>query len=107
MVGNYGNDRLYGGSGYDRLYGSTGDDTLSGGSGNDVLNGGAGKDYMDGGSGADILSYSGSTSAVTVNLGAKTASSCHATGDKFVNLKHLFGSDHDDRLTADALITLS
>lgn len=101
VVGNYGNDTLHGGSGNDRLYGNTGDDKLYGEAGNDVLVGGAGKDYLDGGTGADILSYSGSTSAVRVDLGANTATGGHATGDKFVNLEHLFGSDHDDRLTGD------
>ena len=101
VVGNYGNDTLHGGSGNDRLYGNTGDDKLYGEAGNDVLVGGAGKDYLDGGTGADILSYSGSTSAVHVDLGAKTATGGHATGDKFVNLEHLFGSDHNDRLTGD------
>ena len=55
MVGNYGNDRLYGGSGNDRLYGSTGDDKLYSGSGNDILVGGAGKDILIGAGGADRL----------------------------------------------------
>jgi serralysin len=37
MIGDAGNDRLYGGTGGQRLYGGSGNDTLSGGPGKDVV----------------------------------------------------------------------
>lgn len=61
IVGDDGNDTLYGGWGKDSLSGGAGDDTLWGGYGNDTI---------DGGSGTNTLSYAdfGTTTTFTSNL---------------------------------------
>ena len=53
MIGNSGDNRLYGRDGIDRLEGGAGNDTLYGENGDDTLIGGAGQDWCYGGSGAD------------------------------------------------------
>lgn len=55
LYGTDGPQRLYGGSGNDKLVGGRGDDYLSGGSDDDYLDGGQHADYLDGGSGNDFL----------------------------------------------------
>jgi Ca2+-binding RTX toxin-like protein len=104
LYGNEGDDSLEGGDDDDWLFGGTGSDTLNGGNGRDVLNGGAGADVLDGGlSILDVASYAGSDAAVTVDLGAGTASGGDAAGDTIVNVENLVGSDHADHLTGDDL----
>jgi hypothetical protein len=53
MIGDAGDDRLFGGDGSDALFGGAGDDSLIGGAGNDRLFAGAGDDTLNGGSGND------------------------------------------------------
>jgi len=55
LDGGDGADILYGGTGNDILLGGDGDDTLNGDDGNDILSGGAGSDTLNGGAGNDIL----------------------------------------------------
>lgn len=55
IYGSFGNEGLFGGSGNDSLVGDKGDDTLHGGVGNDSLIGDAGADELFGGNGNDIL----------------------------------------------------
>ena len=57
LLGQAGNDRLYGGpgGGDDTLYGGPGDDALYGGRGDDLLTGEAGADTLYGGAGNDAL----------------------------------------------------
>jgi trimeric autotransporter adhesin len=83
MVGNGGNDQLYG---------QDGDDTLDGGSGADWLNGGAG---------VNTATYVGSTAAVSIDLQLHTASGGDATGDTLVNIQNLTGSAFNDMLIGD------
>lgn len=64
LSGNANTNILSGNDGNDRLFGREGDDTLIGGKGNDGL---------DGGPGSDTVSYFNDPAAVTVNLGAGTA----------------------------------
>jgi Ca2+-binding RTX toxin-like protein len=97
-----GNDVISGLASDDFLDGGTGDDTLSGGDGDDILTGGPGADALDGGNGDDTASYSGSSTAVTVDLGAGTGSSGDAAGDTLANVENLVGSNGDDVLTGDA-----
>ncbi|MGF6232035.1 Ca2+-binding RTX toxin-like protein [Inquilinus ginsengisoli] len=89
------------GSGFaDQLYGGAGDDLLSGGGGDDVLWGGPGADYfLDT---TALISYQGSSAAVTVDLtfGPGSAYGGDAEGDRFqfgaaVNIQ---GSSHNDIL---------
>lgn len=56
LLGDGGNDLLYGSLGADTLNGGDGDDVIVGGFGNDILNGNAGADYLAGGEGADTYS---------------------------------------------------
>ena len=80
---------LEGGAGNDMLYGQAGDDTLIGG---------AGADTLFGSDGIDTLSYRGSTGAVTIDLGARTASGGDAQGDTFTGIENVWGSLAGDTL---------
>ena len=55
MLGDQGDDRLFGGDGRDQLFGGAGNDVLQGDAGADLLDGGAGDDQLDGGAGRDDL----------------------------------------------------
>lgn len=55
VLGDTGNDSLFGGDGTERLFGGAGDDSLTGGDGADRLVGDAGNDRLTGGEGADRL----------------------------------------------------
>jgi Ca2+-binding RTX toxin-like protein len=99
LAGNSGNNLIDGHSGNDKLNGGAGNDTLSGGDGNDLVIGGAGADALNGGAGVDVASYAGSTTGVTANLAAGTASGGHAVGDTFTSIENLVGSAHADILT--------
>ncbi len=95
-----GNDTLTGTLVADDLRGGLGDDILNGGAGNDVLNGGAGKDKLDGGDGLDVASYESST-AVTIDLLAKTIAGGEAVGDTFTSIEGAIGGTGIDKLTGD------
>ncbi len=122
LYGNGGNDLIYGGDGsFDFIFGDGGNDTIFGeggqnyivgGSGDDSLVGGTSYDYIESGTGADILEggdsgptglrYVNSSSGVTVDLGAGTASGGDAAGDSFSNFTDIYGSDGSgDSLTGD------
>ena len=79
-----------------------GNDTVTGSAGDDVILGGAGADTLNGGAGIDTLSYSGSTVAVMINLGANTAAGGDATGDIISNFENIVGSSAADNLTGNA-----
>jgi Ca2+-binding RTX toxin-like protein len=96
------NDVLKGYDGNDIVRGGAGADALDGGNGNDILIGGAGADTLNGGSGTDTASYSSSGVAVTVNLGAGTATDGDAAGDVLTSIENLTGSAFDDTLTGNA-----
>jgi serralysin len=89
---------VVGGAGNDALNGSAGVDILSGGDGSDVLIGGQGGDSIDGGAGIDTASYAGAAGAVSVDLGAGTASD----GDQLDEIENLLGSNFGDTLTGNA-----
>ena len=84
----------------DHLYGGAGDDLLSGGGGDDVLWGGPGADYfLDA---TAVISYQGSSAAVTVDLrvGDGSGSGGDAEGDRFMFGAdvNILGSSHNDIL---------
>lgn len=80
-----------------------GDDIINGGAQGGVYEGGAGGDIITGGSGsADIVDYRRSDAAVSVDLGAGTASGGHAQGDVLSGIERLLGSIYDDALTGTA-----
>ena len=100
-------DQLTGDDARNTLIGRDGDDTLNGGANNDVLRGEAGADIIDGGSGNDLLDYINSDAAVSISLAAGSASGGHATGDTFVQIESVRGSQFDDQLIGnDAANTL-
>jgi Ca2+-binding RTX toxin-like protein len=98
---------------YGGLDGGGGDDTLTGGSGNDTIGniynaetgddtiaGGLGDDSLDGDVGEDTVDYSGSATAVTVNLTGGVA-----TGegtDTLAGFEDIIGSAQGDTLTGEA-----
>ncbi|WP_244649761.1 VCBS domain-containing protein [Pseudovibrio japonicus] len=97
-------DVLIGDDNANNLYGVDGNDHLEGGAGADVLNGhGSGADYLDGGSGEDTVRYYWSEAGVTVNLEDQTQNSGDASGDTYVSIEHISGSDtYADKLIGDA-----
>jgi Ca2+-binding RTX toxin-like protein len=108
LLGSANNDTLTGNANANTLMGDLGNDSLIGGLGNDTLVGGAGADILIGGTstidaagGNDWASYAGSA-AVTVDLGAGTASGGDAAGDTFYYINNLLGSANNDTLTGNA-----
>jgi hypothetical protein len=80
----------------DTINGLGGNDTLFGYSGNDVLDGGTGADVINGGNGFDSVSYTSSTSAVTVQLDFNRGG-----GDTLFSIENVDGSNFDDTLIGD------
>ena len=96
-------DILAGDANLNTLDGLGGNDFIFGLGGNDTLTGGPGDDFIDGGDGAlDTVDYSSSTSGVTVDLAAGTASDGFGGTDTLVGIEAVVGSDFDDTLTGDA-----
>ena len=94
VFGGDGDDTLVGGSGQDDLFGEGDDDVIGGGLGDDILDG-DGED-VDG----DTVDYSGSASAVTVNLLSGLASGQGV--DSLAGFENVIGSPQGDTLTGDA-----
>lgn len=84
--------------------GFAGSDNITAGPGSDVLEGGSGGDTIDGGANGsvgDTAYYFYSPAAVTIDLGAGTASGGDAEGDQLSNIENLVGSGLGDTLTGD------
>jgi Ca2+-binding RTX toxin-like protein len=101
LTGNSGNNVLTGNGGNDLLVGHDGDDVLIGGNGNDRLTGGNGADSMDGGAGIDRADYSDATAGVTADLRVAANNTRSATGDTYISIEDLSGSDFNDNLRGD------
>lgn len=101
IYGQNGDDSLIGLTGNDLLDGSAGADSLDGGDGDDTIEGGAGADLILGGNGSDAASYVNSGSAVSVDLGAQTATGGDAAGDTLIGIEDLIGSRFADSLKGD------
>lgn len=71
---------------------------VSGGAGNDRFVSGAAADSFDGGAGFDTVDYSGSASAVTVNL----RTGAGGAGDTLTSVEAVVGSGFDDTLIGSA-----
>ena len=65
---------------------------MLGGDGDDIVVGSSGADVLSGGGGRDVLVYALSDAAVTVNLGASTASGGDAQGDTISGFELISGS---------------
>ncbi|MFG6429183.1 VCBS domain-containing protein [Roseateles sp. LYH14W] len=94
-------ENLTGGAGGDTLVGDSGANRLDGGLGNDSITGGAGNDTLIGGGGIDTAIYSASSSAVTVNLLAGTASDGLGGSDTLSGFENVQGGSGNDSLTGD------
>ncbi len=92
---------IYAEAGDDVVYGYGGNDELYGEGGNDTLNGGEGADVLDGGSGFDIAGYDDAAAGVTVNLASTRRNTGEATGDEYISIEGLSGSQHNDSLFGD------
>jgi Ca2+-binding RTX toxin-like protein len=92
LNGGNGNDVLTGGAGNDVLAGGAGNDTLNGGDGNDNLNGGDGNDSLNGGNGNDVLDGGTGNDTLTGGSGADTFTFRGTTGDDFLTVIPLSGT---------------
>jgi len=90
-------DVIAGGGGNDQIQSGGGSDLVCGGPGNDTLTGGPGDDQLIGGPGSDTVKYTSAPAAVTVDLGAGTATG-HGT-DLVKSVENTIGSRYDDTLT--------
>ncbi len=93
-----GDDTIQGLLGNDSLIGGDDNDLIQAGGGDDTLIGGAGADTLQGGSGNDTADYSGSSSAVRVDLNGSDISMGDAQGDVLSGIEGLVGSAFDDTL---------
>ncbi len=83
-----------------QLSGGSGNDTLTGGGGNDYLTGGAGDDTQNGGSGSDTAVYDVySTTDVTADLVAGTASSAAFGNDTLTSIENITTGQGNDSIT--------
>lgn len=82
----------------DLMYGDEGNNTLNGLSGDDVIEGRGGADILDGGEGIDTLSYSGSATAVAIDLELDIMLGGDAEGDHVSGFEIIRGSAHSDVL---------
>ncbi len=110
IIGSQGNDhiigdgainRLEGGLGLDDLFGGAGDDQLFGDDGNDDLYGGLGADVLDGGAGHDRAFYSQAAAGLRADLFNSATNTGEAAGDSYSSIEALYGSIHNDILSAD------
>lgn len=70
VLGDGGNDRIWGGDGHDEVRGDAGSDVLHGNFGNDRIFGGSGADTLNGGNGNDVLDGGFQNDSLLGGLGA-------------------------------------
>ena len=100
LSGKGGNDTLLGGLGNDVLDGGAGIDSVDGGDGDDTLSGGNDQqaDTLNGGSGNNTVTYASSSIGVMAYLGNDTNNAGGASGDKYIGIQNLIGSQYADWL---------
>ncbi len=83
----------------ENVVGTEGDDSIIGNSRDNVLTGDEGADILNGGGGFDTANYNTSSSSVTVDLTARTATgSGQGTGDRLISIEGVVGSNRDDEI---------
>lgn len=102
LLGDAEDNRLRGENGNDWLAGRKGADLLSGGDGRDVLMGGPGGDTLNGGAGHDRANYMLAQAGLVADLAAAGQNTGEASGDIYVAIEGLIGSDHNDTLRGGA-----
>jgi Ca2+-binding RTX toxin-like protein len=85
----------------ERLRGSAFNDLLRGDANGNTLRGG-GADTLDGGGGGDFASYADATIGITANLANPLANTGEASGDVYLAIESLRGSNNNDQLIGDA-----
>jgi len=78
---------------FENIVGSKFDDSLTGNSLNNLIEGRKGADSIDGGLGIDTVSFATSEFTVIVDLTAGAGFGGDATGDEYVNIENIIGSD--------------
>ena len=102
-----GNIGIYTTTVIENAVGGSGNDTILGNAADNKLVGGAGTDLLDGGTGNDTADYSAATHAVTVDLGAGTASGGAEVGnDTLANIENATGGAGNDHLTGNSLANM-
>lgn len=86
LSGHEGDDILLGGDGDDYLAGQEGNDTLFGGAGNDFLGAGPGNDMLSGGSGADRFFF---TSNFNTGMNVHTITDFSRAEGDYIDLKSI------------------
>ena len=94
-------DIVHGLGGNDTIYGGAGDDQLFGDDGNDDLYGGLGADVLDGGAGHDRAFYSQAAAGLRADMLNSATNTGEAAGDSYSSIEALYGSIHNDILSAD------
>jgi serralysin len=85
-------------SSIERVRGGRFDDNLTGNSRDNVLEGVAGADILNGGRGFDFARYKADPTGVTASLADPSVNTGHATGDTYISVEGLQGSDFADTL---------
>ncbi|MBR1156096.1 calcium-binding protein [Bradyrhizobium sp. JYMT SZCCT0428] len=76
-------------------------DTLTGDANSNNLRGGLGADSLDGGGGTDFADYGNSSTALVLDLATPASNTGEASGDIYVSIEGLMGSNFNDTMTGD------
>ena len=102
LEGGNGSDTVIGGEDSDVLGGGAENDTLLGGLGDDWINGGLGADAINGGMGDDTAAYDRADAGLRADLQSAGSNTGEATGDIYVDIENLVGTDFADTLAGNA-----
>ncbi len=101
LYGHGGNDTIIGGDGSNTIRGADGNDRLVGGNDDDYITGDAGADTIDGGAGVDVIDFVSSSAGLVIDLAMPSNNTGDAAGDVYLNVEHLWASDHNDTISGD------
>ncbi|PPR60960.1 MAG: hypothetical protein CFH10_01325, partial [Alphaproteobacteria bacterium MarineAlpha4_Bin2] len=95
-------EHVIGGEGDDFLKGDEQENILTGGAGDDIFEGRGGDDSLVGGEGIDTASFSESTSSLTIDMTAGTATGDDIGSDTFDSIERVVAGSGDDVLMGSA-----